>query len=194
MSMPVNNMRTMFFSSLPLLLLIVLTSIVIWQLTKSTPFSTGRRLAVHQALQNLPSTDMDKRLAELLPQDMFAGRDPFFRNSAPQPATSSKVTGTDKAEATADLQEIHLSTIAQGTSGRYCLINGNIFNEGRRGNGFTVKAIEAGLVVFSTPVQTFSLQPGQKVTLEKGKILNREEKTKKAGINRETATSNSQNH
>ena len=168
MSMPINNLKTMALTSLPLVLLIVLTGVIIWQLTQVLPFETGRRLSVHQALQNIPSGDIEKRLAELLPKDMFAGKDPFFRSSPPK--TSNPKQSEDVATST-DLQEIHLTTIAQGKSGRYCLINGTIYNEGQSGEGFTVIQIDPQHVLFSTPAQTFTLQPGKKITLEKGRIL-----------------------
>lgn len=158
----------MALTSLPLVLLTVLVSLVIWQLTESKPLPTGRRLTVHQALQNIPNSDIDKQLAELLPEDMFTGRDPFFRSAAPQPPTPNT---TNTLETATGLQEVHLTTIAQGTSGRYCLINDSIYSQGSGGNGFIVQKIEPGYVVFSTSSQTFTLKPGQKITLENGKIL-----------------------
>ena len=166
--MPINNVKTMALTSLPLVLLIVLTGIIIWQLTQIVPLKTGRRLSVHNALQNIPTGDIEKRLAELLPEDMFAGKDPFFRSSPPKAPNPQQ--NKDVAVKT-DLQEIHLTTIAQGKSGRYCLINGIIYNECQSGEGFTVQQIDPHHVVFATPVQTFTLEPGKKITLEKGRIL-----------------------
>lgn len=82
-----------------------------------------------------------------------------------EPATSKGTLDT-----TAELKEIQLTTIAQGKLGSYCLVNGNIYQEGVKGDGFTVELISPGEVVFSTPAQTFTLEPGGKVTLERGKI------------------------
>lgn len=171
MSMPVNNIQPKVLAALPLVVLVVLSCAVIWQLTLTEPLSITRRLAVHQALQNIPTNEIEKHLAELMPEQLFTGKDPFFRGQAPAPI--SLTTTTDQKLAT-NLQDIHLTTIAWGKSGRYCLINGNFYTEGTQGDGFTVDYIEADHVIFSTPYQTFHLSPGQKVTLSEGKILNEE--------------------
>jgi len=167
--MPVNNVKTLALTSLPLVLLTVLICIIIWQLTLAKPFSTGRRLSVHHALQNIPTDDdIKKRFAELFPDNMSSGKDPFFRSSQAQATAARQPEGVQTGT---DFQEIHLTTIAQGNTGRYCLINGTIYNEGHSGDGFTVERIAPDHVLFSTPVQTVALQPGQKITLEKGRIL-----------------------
>lgn len=168
MSMPVNNMRPMLLSPLPLVILVISVSIVIWLLTQSKPLATGTRLSVHQALQNIPDKDINKYLSELIPANTFTGRDPFFRSPTPQkiePAVS-----TESIDAATELREIQLTTIAHGKLGSYCLVNGNIYHEGHTGDGFTVELISPDEVVFRTSVQTFSLEPGGKVTLEGGKI------------------------
>lgn len=168
MPMPVNNIRPMLLSPLPLVVLAVSVCVVIWLLTQTNPLATGKRLSVHQALQNIPEKDIGKHLLELIPANTFRGKDPFFRSPAPQklePATS-----TETLDTAAELREIQLTTIAQGKRGSYCLVNGNIYQEGVKGDGFTVELISPGEVVFSTPVQTFTLEPGEKVTLERGKI------------------------
>lgn len=168
MPMPVNNIRPMLLSPLPLVVLVVSVCVVIWLLTETTPLATGKRLSVHHALQNIPEKDIGKYLSELIPASTFTGKDPFFRSPTPQklePATS-----TEAIDTTAELREIHLTTIARGKLGSYCLVNGNIYHEGRKGDGFTVELISPGEVIFSTPAQTFTLVPGKKVTLEGGKI------------------------
>lgn len=167
MSMPVNNIQPKGLAALPLALLIMLSGAVIWQLTQTEPLAITRRLAVHHALQNIPEAEIKERLKELMPEHLFTGKDPFFRGPTPAP-TSRATTGK---EVTANLQDIHLTTIAQGKSGRYCLINGNFYTEGSQGEGFKVDYIETDYVVFSTPFQTFQLSPGQKISLADGKIL-----------------------
>jgi hypothetical protein len=184
MSMPVNNIRASLIAGLPLLLLVVAVSVVIWLNTNSKPFPTGSRLRVHQALMNIPEEDTAKQLGKFLPNTIFTGRDPFFRPPVPQPLDLEKTGSTSE---TAVLQEIHLTTIAQGKIGSYCLVNGKIYQEGQQGEGFTVGEITEREVVFSTPAQTFSLAPGKKVTLESGKLLNREDKSTETGIKNQDA-------
>lgn len=176
MSMPVNNIRSNVLAALPLVLLAVTAAIAIWLLAQGQPFATGKRLAVHQALQNIPAKDRTAHLPELL-SEMYTGRDPFFRSVVVQKQALQPIEGN--RETVADLQEISLTTVAQGLQGRYCLINGNIYHEGLRGNGFTVEQIQPDRVTFSTPVQTFTLQPGKKVTLEGGRIIIAEGKNEK---------------
>lgn len=172
MPMPVNNIRPMLLSPLPLVVLVAGVCVVIWLLVQTKHLPTGRRLPVHQALQNIPEKDIERHLSELITTSMFSGKDPFFRSQTPQqlePRTTAEAIDT-----TADLREIHLTTIAHGKLGSYCLVNGNIYHEGRKGDGFMVELISPGEVVFSTPAQTFTLIPGKKVTLEGGKIRTQE--------------------
>ncbi|MFT5700356.1 MAG: hypothetical protein ACI8ZB_003230 [Desulforhopalus sp.] len=180
MPLPVNNIRSIVLALLPLVLLTMAVSVVIWAITQTQPLPTGHRLAMHQALQNIPENEMADQLRELLPRTMFKGRDPFFRPPTAQPLNPDNTS--NKTE-TAALQEIHLTTIASGKRGNYCLINGKIYHEGQKGLGFTVALINQNEVIFSTPVQNFTLSPGKKVTLEAGKLLNRENKQGEAGIN-----------
>jgi hypothetical protein len=186
MSMPVNNIRATVLAGLPLILLVVAVCVVVWLNTKSTPFSTGTRLHVHQALMNIPEEDTTAQLKKFLPQIISTGRDPFFRPATPQPLDPVK---TDHTPITAILQEIHLTTIAQGKIGNYCLVNGKIYHEGQQGEGFTVGKINEREVVFSTPLQTFNLKPGKKVTLESGKLIHRDDKKTEAGIKLQTQAS-----
>lgn len=176
MPMPVNNMRPMLLNPLPLVVLAISVCVVIWLLTETTPLATGKRLSVHHALQNIPEKDIGKHLLELIPTDRFTGKDPFFRSPTAQklePATTTETTDTN-----AELREIQLTTIAHGKLGSYCLVNGNIYQEGVKADGFTIELISPGEVVFSTPVQTFTLEPGEKVTLERGKIRNPDKREK----------------
>ena len=184
MSMPVNNIRASAIAGLPLLILAVAVSIAVWFNTSTKPFPTGSRLSIHQALMSIPEEDTADQLKNLVPQALFTGRDPFFRPPAAQPLEPVKA---DTIAGTAVLQEIHLTTIAQGNRGNYCLINGRIYNEGQQGEGFTVGEITDREVFFTTPVQTFSLIPGNKVTLESGKLLNREDKNTETGVNNQDA-------
>ena len=180
MSMPVNNIQSNVLAALPLVLLAVTAAIAIWLLTQGQPFATGQRLAVHQALHNIPAKDSATHLAELTPKDMYTGRDPFFRSPAVQKQALQPLEGN--RETAADLQEIFLTTVAEGLQGRYCLINGDIYHEGHIGNGFTVEQVQTDRVTFSTPVQTFTLQPGKKVTLEGGRILIADDKNEKDAV------------
>ncbi|TKB08223.1 hypothetical protein [Desulforhopalus sp. IMCC35007] len=179
MSMPVNNIRASVLAGLPLLLLVVAVCVAVWFNSKSRPFSTGTRLHVHQALMNIPEEDTTAQLKSFLPKVMSAGRDPFFRPATPQPLDPVETVDNP---ITAILQDIHLTTIAQGKLGNYCLINGKIYHEGQQGEGFTVEKINEREVVFSTPIQTFHLAPGKKVTLESGKLIHRDDKTTEAGM------------
>ena len=179
MSMPVNNIRASVLAGLPLLLLVVAVCIAVWLNTKSRPFSTGSRLHVHQALMNIPEEDTTAQLKSFLPKVMSSGRDPFFRPATPQPLDPVKI---DNNPITAVLQEIHLTTIAQGKIGNYCLVNGKIYHEGQQGEGFTVEKINEREVVFSTPLEIFSIVPGKKVTLESGKLIHRDDKTTETGM------------
>lgn len=180
MSMPVNTIRSNMFAALPLVLLALATSFAIWLSAQGKPVATRQRLAVHQALQNIPEKDGVIYLAENRPDEIYSGRDPFFRNPAVQKQVPEPVT--DNSERAPDLQEIKLTTVARGLQGKYCLINGDIYHEGRRGKGFTVERIQPDRVTLSTPVQTFTLQPGKKITLEGGRILTAEGKTEKDAV------------
>lgn len=180
MSMPVNNIRAIVIAGLPLLLLAVAVSVVVWLNTKSKPFPTATRLGIHQALMNIPEEETAEQLRNYLTKSVFSGKDPFFRPPTPEPLDPEKISAPSR---TSVLYEIHLTIIAQGSLGNYCLVNGKIYHEGQQGEGFRVKAIREGDVVFSTSAQTFSLRPGKKVTLESGKLLNREDKSAEAGIN-----------
>ena len=168
MSMPVNNIRPMLLSPLPLVILVASVCIVIWLITQTNPLPTGRRLPVHQALQNIPEEDIEKHLSKIIATTNLTRNDPFFRSPTPQ--RLEPTTSTEAIDAVADFREIQLTTIAHGKLGSYCLVNGNIYHEGRNGDGFTVELISPGEVVFSTPAQTFTMVPGEKVTLEEGKI------------------------
>lgn len=185
MSMPVNNIRPMLLTPLPLVILVACVCMAIWLIMQTNTLPTGRRLPVHQALQNIPEEGAGKNSSKLIETTIFTGKDPFFRSPTPQqlePATS-----TEAINSTTDLREIQLSTIAHGKLGSYCLVNGNIYHEGRKGDGFTVELISPGEVVFSTPAQTFTLVPGEKVTLEGGEIRTQATETSSMNIDQDNS-------
>lgn len=70
-----------------------------------------------------------------------------------------------------NLEEIHLTTIAQGKQGRYCIVNGEIFQEKQAGKSFIVEKIAPGQVDFQTSLESFFLLPGQKTAIQAGKRL-----------------------
>ncbi len=165
MSMQVNHIRHLLQAALPLLFLIGSVSLATWSGLQSTTFPTGTRLVLHHALTTMPPalSEMGQETNQTLADHV--GSDPFFRNL-------KKGTGeTLNNQEIANLEEIHLSTIAQGKQGRYCIINGKIFHEGQEGKGFIVKEIAKGQVVFQTSLQNFPLIPGQKAAIQAGRLV-----------------------
>ena len=161
MSMQINHMRSVLQLALPLLLLIGSSSLAIWQGCRITPLPVESQLVLHDSLTSMPP----EVSAESRPVPKHVGKDPFFRIA----------DGSDK-ELTAivdvaNLEEIHLTTIAQGKQGRYCIVNGEIFHERQQGKGFTVEKITQEQVDFQTSRQSFALLPGQRAAIQSGKLV-----------------------
>lgn len=163
MPMSVNHTRSLFFAGLPLILGCCALGVAIWLGIQPQSLPTGSALMLHQALSNLPAESETSRENLLASIKGFTGMDPFFR---PPPKEPMVVASEPVA-----LEELHLTTIAQGIDGKYCLISGRIYHEGQAGNGFLIKKIQPEKVYFETNLATFTLQPGQKVALESGKPI-----------------------
>ncbi len=176
MSMPIKNRNfsTILFSGLPLILLLIAVTLAVWFIMQPKTLRTGDSLVVHQVVRDISGkSSIPARLGRSFWEDGLILRDPFFRNKAatvkeqPQPI---EIGGS--GEVLQELVEITLTTIAQGAGGKYCLVNGKFFHEKEKGTGFTVEQIHPDQVIFSTARQNFVLKPGQKVTLDSGRILN----------------------
>lgn len=164
MSMPVNHVRSLLLAALPIILGICALALGAWLGLQSKQMPTGSSVMLHQALSNLPpgtGTSDDNLSASSAPS---FGKDPFFR---PLPKLPPATTA-EPSEPIA-LEELHLTTIAQGKVGKYCLISGRIYHEGQAGNGFLITEIAPGKVHFETTIASFTLVPGQKIALESGK-------------------------
>jgi len=159
--MPINHMRSMLQLALPLLLLVGSASLAIWQGCRITPLPAGSQLVLHQTLATMPP-----EISEVSqPLQKQARKDPFFRQS-------DNIHGELPTIAeVANLEEIHLTTIAQGKQGRYCIVNGEIFHENQQGKRFTVEKITQEQVDFQTSRQSFVLLPGQRAAIQSGKLV-----------------------
>ena len=164
MSIQINHIRSVLLVSLPLLLLVVSVCFATWEGLQSTPFFSESRLMLHQALIKMPPEPSE--ISKTSPER--SGSDPFFHNPA-------EVDGAVKGilEMT-NLEEIHLTTIAQGKQGRYCIVNGEIFHEKQAGKSFIVDKIAQGQVDFQTNLESFFLLPGQKTAIQAGKRVSLE--------------------
>lgn len=163
MSMPVNNIRSLVLAGLPLILGTGAIALAVWTGLQTRPLPAGSGVTLHQALNNLPPELSAVISEENTPKKTQEGEDPFFRPQQKKP--------TQRVEQSINLEEVHLTTIARGNNGRYCLINGRIFYEGEEGSGFTITHIAPDKVYFETTFETFSLVPGQKVALEAGMLV-----------------------
>lgn len=180
MSMPVSNLRTILLSGLPIILLLAAIAVVVYQVMNTKEFPTQRRLALHQAFQDIPEgEDIFGSFKQHVTKQIQIVRDPFIRPASTRKESDQPMERLEDVE----LVEVKLTTIARGIRGDYCMLNGNIFQEGGKGAGFTVQTIDADHIVLATTSERFIMQPGEKVTLESGKRVNSEDKNSKAGIN-----------
>ena len=165
MSMQVNHLRHLLQASLPLIFLVGSLSLATWSGLQATQLFTGSDLVLHQALTTMPQTlsAIGHKTGQTLAG--HSGSDPFFRNL--KVVTREVLTSQEIA----NLEEIHLSTIAQGKQGRYCIVNGTVLHEGQVEKSFIVREIAKGQVVFQTSLEIFSLIPGQKAAIQAGRLV-----------------------
>lgn len=161
MSMQINHMRSVLQLALPLLLLIGSAGLAVWQGCRVAPLPIDNQLVLHQSLTNIPPA----MAAESRPLVKDVGKDPFFRTAQGPDAEGTPIVDM------ANLEEIHLTTIAQGKQGRYCIVNGEIFHEKQQGKSFTVTQIAQEQVDFQTSRQSFFLLPGQRAAIQAGKLV-----------------------
>lgn len=167
MSMPVDHIKALFLASLPLICLAGAVGAAVYLGSEVKKLATGTTPLVYQALEKVPEQTRDIQMEPLSLTDNTQKRDPFLR---PEPARQPE----EKTVVTRDnvvFTEIHLSSTASGKNGSYCLINGKIFYENQRGDGFTVGPITTDRVIFHTAVQSFSLAPGQKTAIQGGRVV-----------------------
>lgn len=164
MSMPVNHIRSLLLTVLPLLLGVIAVGIAVWLGVQTKPLSAGSGLTLHQALTNLPSQSVTDDVGVQNQLEQFQGIDPFFR-------LKKEIIPTKGVEQEVTLEELHLSSIAEGKGGRYCLLNNQIYHEGQTGKGFKITQISPNRVHFTTSVESFTLVPGQKAAIEGGKLV-----------------------
>lgn len=161
MSMQITHMRSLLQLSLPPLLLVCSISLAIWKGLQTTPLPAGSQLVLHQTLTNAPP-----KLPEIKQNSAKqSGSDPFFRDNKEVNAELKAISQMT------NLEEIHLTTIAQGKQGRYCIINGEIFHEKQGGKGFIVDQIAGNKVDFQTSFESFILMPGQRAAIQSGKLV-----------------------
>lgn len=161
MSMPISHMRNLLQLALPLLVLVTSTALALWQGYQPPALPLGSSLVLHQSLVRMPAEPA--AVSRPLPQ--VGGKDPFWRTVEAPPYDLSTVVET------ANLEEIHLTTIAQGKQGRYCIVNGEIFNEKQQGKSFTIETISPDQVSFRTSRQSFVLFPGQRAAIQAGVLV-----------------------
>lgn len=186
MSKQLNQSHSLLLAALPLIILVCSTGLAGWQGVQSHPLVIGSYPRLHQSITNLP-VDMNSKATEK--QQAISRQnltDPFFRYRKPMPEKNVvKVM---------NLEEIQLTTIAQGENGRYCIVNGKIFHENQSGKGFIVKKISREKVAFQTSLDNFSLLPGQKTAVQAGKQVpvKKMTKTSQPALNEESVVSDLQ--
>lgn len=161
MSMQMNNPKGLILNALPMIVCVGAVAAAIWAGVQSTPRGNGPTLVLHPALTNTPPESTRRALDLVKIPAIAETADPFLR----LPSLSEKEQVQVPA-ALMKITEIHLTTIAEGTNGRYCLVNGKIFSEGKAGEGFTIKEINKEKVVFRTGLEEFSLKPGQQAAVQ----------------------------
>ncbi len=179
MSMSIKKYQNILLSGLPVILLLIAVGLVAWKTMQVEIIPTGSRLTLHQAFRNVQERNALPADSVKPAQDKKpAARDPFFRHKIPVKEEFQPVNIKENYK----LVEITLTTIAQGTRGNYCMVNGKIFHEGQTGDGFSVEKIESDRVIFSTSGESFVVEPGQKLILESGGGLDDEAQTNRAKI------------
>ena len=156
-------MRNWLQLILPLLLFIGSASLAVWQGYRIIPLPVGDQLVLHHSLTNMPPEIAISAERQSLPKQV--DKDPFFRTAD---ARHEELTAI--ADLT-NLEEIHLTTIAQGKQGRYCIVNGEIFHEKQQGKSFTIEKIAQEQVDFQTSRQSFVLFPGQRAAIKSGTLV-----------------------
>lgn len=154
------NYQKLAPSALPLIVLAAAVGAAVYFAMQSPPLPPPRPIILHPAITRLPIGELKIRTEN---QKQLAGHDVFFRSKAILPPEAD----IPLINSPAHVAEVHLTSIAGGTAGKYCIVNSTFFLEGEKGDTFTVQNIAPDHVTFTAGETTFTLVPGEKYILEK---------------------------